>query len=167
MLLIARLEQEGEETPAEEAAPFETESTPQEVTRTEEQEVAQTEEVVPETAQDPALSLESFSEKMQETVAREAQEFFTTRFAIDAPGAKSVYVTGSFNDWSLDDGCRLKEMDGQWEVYIPLKTGFYKYQFIVDGVWKEDPNNSRRERNSFGDINSLIEVNPEPALEEK
>jgi hypothetical protein len=76
-------------------------------------------------------------------------------------------VTGSFNDWSLDDGCRLKETEGQWEVYIPLKAGFYKYQFIVDGVWKEDPNNSRRERNSFGDINSLIEVNAEPALEEK
>ena len=160
--LILINKQEGEEdapVPAEQEAPVETETTPQETPITE--------EVVLEPTGDRELSLEPFSERMQETVAEEAQEFSTTRFVIDAPGAKSVYVTGSFNDWSLDDGCRLKEMDGQWEVYIPLKAGFYKYQFIVDGVWKEDPNNSRRERNSFGDINSLIEVDPELALEEK
>ncbi|MCK5014453.1 MAG: AAA family ATPase [Candidatus Omnitrophica bacterium] len=158
LLLIEKQEKE-EEAPKEEEAYSEPEPAPQEA--------PQTEEIVLEPTREKMTSLEPFSEKMQETVAREAQEFFTTRFAIDAPGAKSVYVTGSFNDWSLDDGCRLKETDGQWEVYIPLKAGFYKYQFIVDGVWKEDPNNSRRERNSFGDINSLIEVNAEPALEEK
>jgi len=33
-------------------------------------------------------------------------------------------------------------------------------------VWKEDPSNPRRERNSFGDINSLIEVTPELAMEQ-
>ncbi|MBN1870765.1 MAG: AAA family ATPase [Candidatus Omnitrophica bacterium] len=133
------------------------------------EEALQTEETVIETTENEIspLELEPFSEKMQKMVAREAKAFFTTRFAIEAPGAKSVYVTGSFNDWSLDDGCRLKERDGQWEVYIPLRPGFYKYQFIVDGVWKEDPGNPRRERNSFGDINSLIEVNSEMALEEK
>ena len=59
----------------------------------------------------------------------------------------------------------MAAQSGQWEVNIPLKAGFYKYQFIVDGVWKEDPGNPRRERNSFGDINSLIEVAAEPALE--
>jgi hypothetical protein len=106
-----------------------------------------------------------FSQRMQEVVHKEAQEFFTTCFAIAAPGAKSVYVTGSFNDWSLDDSCRLREVDGEWRVNIPLKAGFYKYQFIVDGVWKEDPNNPRRERNSFGDINSLVEVKPAQAYD--
>ena len=159
LLLVEKQENEVEE-------PSETESVPQEAAETEAEEDV---EVVSgaggngKPKQKP--SLEPFSERMQETVAKEAQEFYTTLFTIEAPGAKSVYVTGSFNDWSLDDGCRLKEVEGQWEVYIPLKAGFYKYQFIVDGVWKEDPSNPRRERNSFGDINSLIEVTPEPALE--
>lgn len=107
-----------------------------------------------------------FSGRMQEVIAQQAQEFLTTHFSIEAPGAKSVYVTGSFNDWSLDDTCRLKEADGRWQVDIPLRTGFYKYQFIVDGVWKEDPQNPRRERNSFGDINSLVEVKPAAVFEE-
>jgi len=98
------------------------------------------------------------SKRMQRIVKDESQKLFPTRFAIEISGAKSVYVTGSFNDWSLDDSCRLEEVDGQWRVDIPLKAGFYKYQFIVDGVWKEDPSNPRRERNSFGDINSLVEV---------
>ncbi len=102
-----------------------------------------------------------FSDKMQEIIqeeARQVKEVFFTRFAYEAPDAKSVFVTGSFNDWSLDDSCRLKAVDGRWETIIPLKPGLYKYQFIVDGVWKEDPKNKRRERNSFGDINSLLEV---------
>jgi len=102
--------------------------------------------------------LHPFSKRMKKVVEEETRELFPTRFTIDVSGAKSVYVTGSFNDWSLDDSCRLKETDGQWRVEIPLKPGFYKYQFIVDGVWKEDPINPRRERNSFGDINSLVEV---------
>jgi len=67
-------------------------------------------------------------------------------------------VTGSFNEWSLDDKCRLKEVGGRWEVEIPLKPGFYEYQFIVDGIWKEDPENPRKQKNSFGDSNSIVEV---------
>jgi len=98
------------------------------------------------------------SSRMREILLKEAKELFPTRFSYVAPGAKSVFVTGSFNDWSLDDHCRLKENGGTWVVDIPLEAGVYKYQFIVDGVWREDPNNPRKERNSFGDINSLVEV---------
>ena len=98
------------------------------------------------------------SEQMQEIVRQEINGIAAVRFSIEAPEAKSVYVTGSFNDWSLDDTCRMREQDGIWEAEISLKPGLYKYQFIVDGVWKEDPRNNRKERNSFGDINSLIEV---------
>jgi len=101
-----------------------------------------------------------FSSKMQQLVKEETKDFCLTKFTFKALGAKSVYVTGSFNDWSLEDQCRMRETSGgQWEVNISLKSGLHKYQFIVDGVWKEDPNNIRKERNTFGDINSLIEVN--------
>ena len=102
-----------------------------------------------------------FSEKMGTLIKQEVkdvQQLFPARFSYEAAGAKSVFVTGSFNDWSLDDNCHLKEADGKWEAVIPLKPGLYKYQFIVDGVWKEDPRNPNKERNSFGDVNSLIEV---------
>jgi hypothetical protein len=99
------------------------------------------------------------SERMQELIQKETKEFLnSTAFVLKAPQAKSVYVTGSFNDWSLDENCRMSNNDGVWTLKVNLKPGTYKYQFIVDGKWQEDPANTSTERNSFGDINSLIEV---------
>ncbi len=121
---------------------------------------AKTEETAAEISPASISGTQPFSAKMQQLVEEETRDFFVTKFTFKAPGAKSVYVTGSFNDWSLDDQGRMRQaVAGQWEVSIPLKAGLHKYQFIVDGVWKEDPNNIRKERNTFGDINSLIEVN--------
>ncbi len=97
------------------------------------------------------------SNRMREIVKKESSGLLTT-FILEAPQAQSVYVTGSFNDWSLDESCRMKTENGFWTVQLPLKAGLYKYQFIVDGKWQEDPDNPVKERNSFGDINSLIEV---------
>ena len=99
------------------------------------------------------------SERMQEIVSKETASFVgSALFKLNAPQAQSVYVTGSFNDWSLDETCRMKNIGGVWTLQLPLKPGLYKYQFIVDGKWQEDPENKLTERNSFGDVNSLIEV---------
>jgi len=99
------------------------------------------------------------SERMQELIQKETEGFLkTTAFVLKAPQAQSVYVTGSFNDWSLDENCRLNNKDGLWTLDLNLKPGVYRYQFIVDGKWQEDPANTHTERNSFGDINSVIEV---------
>ncbi len=99
------------------------------------------------------------SERMQELIQKETAEFLKgTAFCLKAPGAKSVYVTGSFNDWSLDESCRMSNSEGIWTLKVNLKPGTYKYQFIVDGEWQQDPANTSIERNSFGDINSVIEV---------
>ncbi len=99
------------------------------------------------------------SERMQELIQKETGEFLeATAFCLKAPDAKSVYVTGSFNDWSLDESCRMSNSEGVWTLKVNLKPGTYKYQFIVDGKWQQDPANTSIERNSFGDINSVIEV---------
>lgn len=47
--------------------------------------------------------------------------------------------------------------NGVWKINMDLKPGVYKYQFIIDGKW-QNPRNTMKERNSFGDINSLIEI---------
>jgi chromosome partitioning protein len=101
----------------------------------------------------------AFSSRMQNLIREESQAILRDMtFALKAPEAQSVYVTGSFNDWSLEEGCRMRLEGDQWVARVPLKPGLYKYQFIVDGRWREDPANSSQERNSFGDINSLVEV---------
>lgn len=106
----------------------------------------------------PLPEFQPMSERMQTIVKEKAEEMAVTTFALEAPEARSVYLTGSFNDWSLEESCRMRSEDGKWRVDVPLKPGVYKYQFIVDGRWREDPANPRQERNSFGDINSLVEV---------
>ncbi|MBF0489225.1 MAG: AAA family ATPase [Candidatus Omnitrophica bacterium] len=113
--------------------------------------------VKPVVAQDQAAYEPSV--RMEELVAKETAEFVgLANFALKAPTAQSVFVTGSFNDWSLDEKCRMTNDQGVWKLRMSLKPGTYKYQFIVDGKWQEDPENKNTERNSFGDINSLIEV---------
>ncbi len=99
------------------------------------------------------------STRMQELVKEETNDFIKkATFVIKAPEAQSVYVTGSFNDWSLDETCLMRNNNGLWTLDLDLKPGTYKYQFIIDGKWQEDPENKKTERNSFGDINSLLEV---------
>ena len=106
----------------------------------------------------PQTDIQSMSTRMKNLIKQEAKGIFRTTFSLEAPQAENVYVTGSFNDWSLDDKCRMQKRNGRWEVDLTLDPGVYKYQFIVDGKWKEDPTNPLQERNSFGDVNSLIEV---------
>lgn len=55
-------------------------------------------------------------------------------FRLAAPGARSVYLTGTFCGWNprahpLHPG----EKEGVWEVVIPLGPGTYEYSFLVDG----------------------------------
>jgi 1,4-alpha-glucan branching enzyme len=81
-----------------------------------------------------------------------------TQFILKAPSAQSVYVTGEFNNWYVDESCRMRQQDGQWTVQVKLKPGRYQYRYIVDGFWQEDPQNPMKIENAFGDANSVVEV---------
>jgi chromosome partitioning protein len=80
-------------------------------------------------------------------------------FVIDAPHAKSVYLTGEFTNWSREGiGMRKDGSDGLWKTTLHLEPGEYEYRFIVDGVWIKDPNNADSVLNEFGQENSLLIV---------
>ncbi len=76
-----------------------------------------------------------------------------------APGAHEVYVLGEFNNWTPDANSKLiKNEDGRWIKALVLRPGRYRYKFVVDGQWREDPNNQLKIPNPFGGIDSVIEV---------
>lgn len=82
-----------------------------------------------------------------------------TFFKLYAPEAKSVYLVGSFNNWSINDSTFMKRLDnGTWIKIMPLSEGRYHYKFVVDGKWIGDPENSLTETNGLGGVNSLISV---------
>ena len=83
------------------------------------------------------------------------------------PGARSVEVVGSFNDWSRgmlhlsdDDG------DGVWHGAAVLPAGQHEYMFVVDGDrWVPDPLAGRYIDDGFGagQQNSVLIVRPAAA----
>lgn len=68
--------------------------------------------------------------------------------------ASSVILTGSFNDWDNKD-LLMEKKDNKWQYKITLKGGKHHYKYIVDGKWLIDPDNPVKERDEYGNINSV------------
>lgn len=80
------------------------------------------------------------------------------RFEVVFPTAREVSITGDFTNWSVE-GLPLERVEGNtWRLDLPLDAGVFEYKYIVDGVWKVDPENPERVRNSYGQLNSLLTV---------
>jgi len=77
-------------------------------------------------------------------------------FTLEAPAGLEVSVAGSFNDWKPQ--AMTKGSDGLWRITVQLAHGTYEYKFLVDGDWREDPNNPRRTQNELGGYNSICNV---------
>lgn len=71
--------------------------------------------------------------------------------------AKEVILAGSFNGWNEHE-FKMQKMDYGWKYVIPLSGGKYHYKFIVDGEWIVDPNNTVKEYDDDGHINSVCMV---------
>jgi hypothetical protein len=65
-------------------------------------------------------------------------------FRLEAPGAKSVLLGGSFNGFDAGDTPLTRRPGGPWEATLTLAPGRYLYKFKVDGKWILDPANPDR-----------------------
>jgi hypothetical protein len=79
-----------------------------------------------------------------------------TRFYLKVEGLRpeSVYLSGSFNDWSTS-ATALSRCDTGYYVDLKLEAGPHLYKYIVDGYWLLDPRNLRSEFDFMGNENSL------------
>jgi hypothetical protein len=86
------------------------------------------------------------------------------RFVGHFPGARSVEVVGSFNDWSRGTlHLRDDNHDGIWDGDAVLPAGQHEYMFVVDGErWVADPLAGRYVDDGFGagQENALLIVRP-------
>jgi len=80
-------------------------------------------------------------------------------FVQPAQGQATVHVAGEFNAWNprsmpmqFDPALRV------WQLLIPLEPGNHRYRIVADGRWTHDAFNPYIEVNSFGQLNSVIEV---------
>ncbi len=79
-------------------------------------------------------------------------------FSLMSPDAKEVILMGDFNQWNPKVHPMKKNKTGVWEKVTLLFPGTYEYRFMVDGQWKNDPNNNQTRTNRFGTKNNFIVV---------
>ena len=56
---------------------------------------------------------------------------------------RDVKLAGSFNDWRPDQGVVTRTANDIVEKIVLLMPGTYQYRLVVDGLWQEDPFQSR------------------------
>jgi len=74
------------------------------------------------------------------------------------PGAKTVCVAGSFNEWKPERTPLVPKGNGRWVGDLAVKPGRHEYLFVVDGQWLPDPNAKESVANPFGGKNSVLIV---------
>jgi len=88
-------------------------------------------------------------------------EEVSIHFSLEAPGASSVVLVGSFSNWEASERLTLKRArDGSWELSVRLKKNeLYCYGFLVDGEkWLPDPKAAETIEDGFGGANSLLRL---------
>jgi chromosome partitioning protein len=76
-------------------------------------------------------------------------------FTIEAPDAERVQLAGDFNNWTVD-GSEMEGTGGVWTKVVKLPPGRYRYRYVVDGRWQNDPLNAAVEPNRFGGDDSVL-----------
>jgi chromosome partitioning protein len=76
-------------------------------------------------------------------------------FTIEAPDAERVQLAGDFNNWTVD-GNEMEGTGGVWTKVVKLPPGRYRYRYVVDGRWQNDPLNTAVEPNRFGGDDSVL-----------
>lgn len=94
-----------------------------------------------------------------EFITQQVSNIVKAEFKLYAPQANEVYLAGDFNHWTPNENSRLtRGQDGTWRKALKLSPGKYRYRFVIDGKWQEDPNNPLSEINNFGEPDSLLEL---------
>lgn len=74
------------------------------------------------------------------------------------PGAKQVFVAGSFNQWRPESAPLVQVGNGRWKGELAVAPGRHEYLFVVDGQWLPDPNAKETAQNPYGGKNSVLLV---------
>lgn len=72
-----------------------------------------------------------------------------------------VCLAADINGWSPNaHRMRFNPEIAAHEVCIPFPTGRHPYRYVVDGQWITDPHNPITAPNPFGQLDSIVEVEP-------
>ena len=108
------------------------------------------------------IAAESVAELDAPAEAEEAAEPREVIVQFRDASAHDVRIAGDFNGWVPDKGVRSlteRESEGRvWTKILQLPPGTYQYRYVVDGEWREDPENPRGIPGRVGGRISLLVV---------
>ena len=70
---------------------------------------------------------------------------------------KTVFVSGSFDDWKEKHPLSYNQTMGKWTCTLKLKKGKHFYKYIIDGNWEINPSEPNAKGND-GITNNFINV---------
>ena len=117
-----------------------------------------TQENPPHLVADVKVAQKTLEKRMNEILKETLPKLNKITLTVKAPDAKEVYLAGEFNNWKLDENSRMEQNNGSWSKSINLDNGKYRYRFVIDGNWSEDPVNPLKQVNPYGTMDSLLEV---------
>ena len=79
-------------------------------------------------------------------------------FSMNSSDAEEVILMGDFNNWNPKKHPMKTDENGLWNKNVVIPPGRYEYKFLVDGQWKEDPQNDQTCLNCFGTYNSVFNL---------
>lgn len=113
----------------------------------------------PKTAPPPRVDVATLTRESDGSVQQPGSDDRVV-FRVKAPGARSVAVAGSFDQWD-SEGMPLSPVgDGWWEARIVIVPGTYEYIYIIDGEWTTPPEAKLTVNDGFGGRNGILEVLP-------
>ncbi len=81
------------------------------------------------------------------------------RFVLPAPGASTVAVAGSWNDWNPAAAAMVRGDGDVFYTILELPPGEHEYQFVVDGQrWTPDPAAPLAHDDGYGQRNSVLTI---------
>ncbi len=80
------------------------------------------------------------------------------QITLEAPGARQVFLAGTFNNWAPAQDLMNETAPGLWQLTIKLPDGQHQYKFVVDGQWRHDPNNPATTDDGYGGYNSVLVI---------
>ncbi|CDJ42280.1 Prkab2-prov protein, related [Eimeria tenella] len=72
-------------------------------------------------------------------------------------GGHVVYLTGSFNNWSVENKFRLNRSGHEFSYIQNLKRGVHYYKFIVDDQWRYAPD-QQTQTDEHGNVNNVLDI---------
>lgn len=80
------------------------------------------------------------------------------QFEVQALEARRVEIALDVEDWKPVAMAAEPGSAGRWRITKALPRGEFRYKFIIDGQWMNDPLNPLRKPNPFGGDDSIVRV---------